>query len=239
MQTLFHFWKPSMETHKRELSIVRDYYDRTKVQFDDLEKETDEYANSIFQTYPATEYTDPASIAEWATDQGMERYETLSILKKNHLLMTILMLYQIWEQQLIRFTWQELRNILRFDRKSLSYAKAQRVFELHGVDICNTKSWGKIRELKLLVNTIKHGDGDSAEKLRKIRPDIFEFDLIGETETVELEGTVLLNPYALQVEESDLLEYVEAAKAFWDEMPERAYADADVIIEALAGKQKK
>ena len=112
METLLCFDKIQMSKHKEELSIVEDYYNRTKHQFDNIEKEADEYAKSFYNNYPMTEYIDQADIADKALDRGLEFYETLSIMKSNHLLMTISMLYHIWEQQLIKFTIEELEHYL-------------------------------------------------------------------------------------------------------------------------------
>jgi hypothetical protein len=239
VKTQLYFWKPLMENHKKELSLVEDYYNRTKPQFENIEKEADDYANSLYNNYPGSEYTDAGSVAEWATGKGIEMYETLSIMRSNHLLMTISMLYHIWEQQLIRFTIHELQHYLRFDKRSVEYEDVQRIFELHGVSITCAKCWEKIRELKALVNVIKHGDGPSADRLRKIRPDFFKVDTI-ETDILKLHDAVLLDSYSLQVKESDLYDYIKAAKNFWDEMPERAYSDTETIISAIGkNKQKK
>jgi hypothetical protein len=60
----------------------------------------------------------------------------------------------------------------------MEYKDIQKIFELHGVKITDTKSWKKIKELKLLVNTIKHGDGESADRLRKLRPDFFKHEMV-------------------------------------------------------------
>ena len=225
-----------MENHKKELSLIEDYHKRTKPQFENIEKETDEYTNSLYNNYPAAEYTDGGYVAEWAIDKGIEMYEVLSTMKSNHLLMTISMLYHIWEQQLIRFTIHKLQHYLEFDKRTVGYEDVQRIFELHGVNITDTKSWGKIRELKLLVNTIKHGDGSSAERLRKLRPDFFKVDTI-KTDILELHDAVLLDSYSLQVKENDLYDYVKATKNFWDEMPERVYSDAEAITSAIEKKK--
>lgn len=236
MQSQLYFWEPLMGRHKKELSLVEDYYNRTRMQFIDIEKEADNYADSLYNNYHGSEDADPSSVAEWATEQGIEMYETLSIMKSNHLLMTISMLYHIWEQQLIKFTISELENHFKLETKALTYGEVQIIFKLHGVDILDTKSWKSIRELKLLVNTIKHGIGESSAKLKKIRPDFFELDEISSGDTLELSGSVLLDEYSLQVKESDLFGYVKATKSFWDEMPERAYSDAETIIEAFKDK---
>lgn len=66
-------------------------------------------------------------------------YETLAIMKANHLFMTISMLYHIWEQQLRKFTIGELKHYFEFDKKALEYKDIQKIFELHGVKITDTK----------------------------------------------------------------------------------------------------
>jgi hypothetical protein len=243
MQTQLYFWRPLIEKYQNDISLIDDYHKRTMVVFSDINKEAEKYADELFERYPATEDTDPASVAEWAQDRAIEKYQTLAIMKSNHLLMTISMLYHLWEQQLIKFTIHELQHYLKFDRKSVSFSDVQLIFRLHGVDILETSSWLKLRELKWLVNTIKHGDGESADKLRKIRPDFFNFPaLFGssiETDTLELYGAVLLDEYSLQVSEEDLYTYIEAAKKFWDEMPERAYSDTETLIEESKKQQHK
>lgn len=234
METLLCFDKVQMEKHKEELSIVEDYYNKTKNQFNNIDKQSDEYAKSYPNNYPITEYSDLADIADKASNIGFEFYKTLTIMKSFHLLMTISMLYHVWEQQLIKFTIEELkRSNLRFPENSLTYKEVQKIFESHGITISNTKSWVKIKELKCLTNTIKHGDGHSADNLRRIRPDFFENDIFKGIDTLEFHRAVLLYPYSLQVEESNLSNYVKATKNFWDEMPDKAYSDINSINEKL------
>ncbi len=243
METQLYFWKPLIGEYQKAISLVEDYHKRTMVVFSDIKKEAENYAKEFYENYPATEDTDPASVAEWAVEISLEKYQSLSNMKFNHLLMTIAMLYHVWEQQLIKFTIHELKRYLNFDKKSISFNDVQTVFRLHGVDILKTESWTRIRELKLLGNTIKHGDGDSADKLRKIRPDFFCFpDLFRinkETDTLDLCGSVLLDEYSLKISEDDLYAYIEATKKFWDEMPERAYSNTETIIEEFTKQRDK
>jgi len=239
MDTQLYFWKPLMEIYRKELSLVEDYYNRTKKQFDDIEKEAEDYANSLYNNYPGNEDADPASIAELAQGKGLELFEVLSIMKSSHLLMTILMLYYIWEQQLKKFTTSELKHYIDFSNKILEYCDIKKIFKLHKVDIEKTKSWAKIKELKLLANTIKHGEGHSAKELRKIRPDFFKNKLLSGIDTLEFAEAVLLDENSLQVKESDLNVYIKATKSFWDEMPERAYSDVNTIVNELNKVKKR
>lgn len=235
METQLYFWKPLIERHKKELSIVLDYFNKTKIYFEDINKEAREYGNELFREYRGNEDTDFSQVAEWAEEESIEMYQSLLTMKSNHLLMTVSLLYHTWEQQLIKFTIREMENYFDFTKKVMQFKEVQTIFELHGVSIPDTIAWPKIRELKNLTNTIKHGDGDSAEKLRKIRPDFFQSDLFEHSvDRLEFNGAVLLDGYTLKVKENDLLAYVDATKAFWDEMPERAFSDADTILRKLA-----
>lgn len=237
MQTQLYFWKKLMVFHKKELLIVEKYYNRTKNQFDEIEQEADEEVELFYNSYPSDEYTDPSTVAEWALERGIEMYENLITMKSNHLLMTISLLYHSWEQQLIKFTIRELRYRINLPQNAMDFRLVQTIFELHGVKILDTRSWTKIKELKLIVNTIKHGDGDSAKKLRKIRPEFFKLE--GGMDTLELKGAVLLDGYSLQVKEADFYEYLKATRNFWDEMPERAYADIEAILNVFEKQFKR
>jgi hypothetical protein len=233
LETQLYFWKPLIDEYKKSLSLVGEYYERTKVIFDKIEEEARSHAENFYNNFPGSEYTDPASVAEWAEEKGYERYQTLAIMKSNHLMMTISMLYHMWEQQIIKFTIKELSHYIIFEQKTLSYKEVQTIFRLHNADITSTHAWPKIMELKLIVNTIKHGDGASANKLRKIRPDLFQPDALGGIDVLDLHGSVLLDDYSLQVNEKDLYAYIDAVKIFWDEMPERAFSESQIILDEL------
>jgi len=108
LKTQLYFWGPLMEVYKKELSLVTDYYNRTKHQFANIEKEVEDYIDSLYDNYPGNEDTDPASVADWAQDQGEIMHDTLLTMKSNHLLMAVVMLYNIWDQQLARFIPPEI-----------------------------------------------------------------------------------------------------------------------------------
>jgi hypothetical protein len=69
-----------------------------------------------------------------------------------------------------------------------------------------------------------------------MRPDFFKLNLVHGSDSLELyDGAVLLNEYSLQVQENDLNKYILATQNFWDEMPERAYADINDVLNYLNG----
>ncbi|GIP44453.1 hypothetical protein J45TS6_29120 [Paenibacillus sp. J45TS6] len=234
METQLYFWKPLMQRHKKELAMVEDYFNKTKTFFHDIDKQATEYGDKLFREYPADEDTDFSAVAEAANEESAEMYENLLRMQSNHLLMTISLLYHTWEQQLIKFTLSEMSNYFDFTKRVLDFKGVQTIFKLHKVDITKTEAWSEIRELKFLANTIKHGDGESADKLRKIRPDFFTSEYFDDpVDLLKLNGAVLLDGYTIKAHESDLYNYIIAVQKFWDEMPERAFSDTKKIIEKM------
>jgi hypothetical protein len=60
-----------MERHKKELSMVEEYYNQTKPTFNDIEKEATDYADYIYNNFPANENTDHSAVADL---QMMKQY---------------------------------------------------------------------------------------------------------------------------------------------------------------------
>jgi hypothetical protein len=228
MKTQLYFYKPLMKKYQKDLSLVEIYYNKTKIHFENIEKEANDYANSVFKNYLVTENTDESSVAEFAIDKGHEMYESLLTMKSTHLLMTISMLYHIWEQQLLQFTKSELEHNIQFNDTSLAVKHIVAIFKEHNIELPNKKSWKTIQELKMLTNIIKHGEGVSSKKLRKIRPGFFN--------KKDIPTFFLLDNYSLNVSELDLYSYIAATKDFWNELPERAFAEIDKIIEIINKK---
>ena len=101
--------------------------------------------------------------------------------------------------------------------------------KVKGFDITFLPSWQKIEELRLVANTIKHAEGDSAMQLRNIRPDLFKhfifridneiFDFSKLTETLHLNP--IYHPLGGQdifVGVADYEIYSKTLVQFWDEL---------------------
>ena len=77
--------------------------------------------------------------------------------------------------------------------------------------------------LGMLVNVIKHAEGDSEQRLRKIRPDLFTQNFFGtDYDMTSLYHTTLLEP-TLAISDADFVAYYDALVQFWDQLPERMY----------------
>lgn len=237
MEAQLYLWPKAAEFYREELAFVKKYYDKTKIQFDNIEEEAEKFAEEFFNTYPGDENTDPSEVAEISKSKGEELYQMLSLMKSNHLLITLLMLYGIWEQQIINFTISELQKVIKsIDR--IEFSDLIEIYKNFNNDITRFNCWPAIKELKLLNNTIKHGIGKSSEELFKIRPDYFTSEHLPDINTLSLFGTTLTSE-SLQVQEKDLDKYIEATSEFWDEMPERSVADTNDIINILKKESKQ
>jgi hypothetical protein len=75
----------------------------------------------------------------------------------------------------------ELQHYFNINQRTIEYDDVQKIFELHGVSISHRKSWGKIRELKFLVNT--------TNMLTALRP---IFEVVYNLEELEVFGPTLV-----------------------------------------------
>ena len=213
-----------------QLIAIRDLFkDRVYPVFSNPEEETknamDEmWNNFVSQPCGEDEYysidlaSEAASLQEW----GYERYQVLSLMRYRTLAMWISCICQVWEQQVIKFIIKESElSGISFDRRNI-----ERGFEFlkcslksYGVELNELSSWHKIDELRQLVNTIKHSEGGSANRLRDLRPDYFVWeDADFSKDTLQFHGTTLLDE-TLRISIDDFTCYCDALADFWNELP--------------------
>lgn len=92
----------------------------------------------------------------------------------------------------------------------------------------NLAGINKIDELRLLNNTIKHGNGKSANQLRELRPDYFTNDELitfGEKDLLDSWNSIYENSIALNVKEDNFYVYQESINEFWGSLPLKIYLD--------------
>jgi hypothetical protein len=208
-------------------SYVEIYFQKLLPVFNDIENEADKYANDFyndFMSQPATDdFVDPASIAEKALEIGIEHYSYLKLGKYSLTAAWHTTLYQLWEQQLRLFLFREMSHVYKIDFKTFctNLKEIKDNFKFHNIDIEKFSCWPQIKELCLLCNVIKHGDGDSAKRLRN-KPSLFKKD--NDIDYMEIYKTTLLEE-TLNIDETTLQNYKKALLFFWDEIPERNYSE--------------
>ena len=213
-ESQLYLWNKLRELKKEELILLKDmYYERIKPSFENAEGEADEHYRDVYDDiissyHPDYNDIDPYDAYECARNSSIEEYEKLSLMRYNALVLWISLVCQTWEQQLIKFIKSEMKNDgYSFDDTGFDFNDIKEAFLLHNTNLEQLDSWSIIKELRWLVNVIKHGDGTSGKKLRKIRPDIFKCEYINGTDLLKLYDTSLLEE-TLKVTDEDLEKYI-------------------------------
>jgi hypothetical protein len=107
----------------------------------------------------------------------------------------------------------------------------KKILVFYDVDFGSLKGLKLIDQLRLVCNVVKHGEGSSAEKLRRKRPDLIKSH--NNTELLELYGSSLLDE-VLSISDDSLKEFGKAIESFWDSFPERSYCEKpDEFVEYM------
>lgn len=234
MRLQLYLWDGLRKDMKKDLTYIRElYFEKIEPVFADAEIEAEAYTQQLWDNAMSTscygEDCEPdfSSIAEACQEAGVERYEILSLMRYRNLGMWLSCMCQVWEQQIIRFVKREVENdgLIEFT-KEVDFNEAKECFKFHNYDIESMKCWEKIKELRLLVNVIKHAEGNSADRLRKIRPDYFEWDkrMGYDDDKLKFHKTTLLEE-TLNITNEDFDSYYNILVSFWDELPERMYSE--------------
>ena len=171
---------------------------------------------------------DMGDIAEWASDHGIEYYETMSGVRQGVLNLLAVGLHHLFEQQQIFFLRRELA---REAKGSFQTAELEKRLAACGVDCRSFACAGKLYELRMAANAIKHGAGPSASELAKLRPDLFLNPILSRLGWVKgddaksrraaARASSFVAPLAgddLYVSEHDLSEWCAAVMAYWKEL---------------------
>lgn len=171
--------------------------------------------------------TDESMLAEAAFVAGYEHYTGIQAVRQSLINSFAPLLYHTWEQQLLAFHRKEvLHPREERDNQLLQVKVLQKRLKAKGFDITQLATWANIDELRLVANTVKHADGDSADKLKAARPEFFEPHHANSTVTpMPLRYTPrVYRPMSgedLYLKLDDLRAYGRATIDFWDE-----FADA-------------
>jgi hypothetical protein len=221
---------PGIWAHQIERDfLVQVHALRTAVQerliptFDNIEAEADAVAQEVWDAWgqSAGPDADSASAAEAAMDAGINHYQILHDTKQALLNLFSVGLHHLVEQQQLTFLRRELvpwgEDLAASQMKASEF---QGRLRSEGIDTSKYPCWAKMKELSLVANVVKHAEGNSAQKLRQVRPDLFTAPSIRSDEALSwIAGRHLYSPLSgddLYVTEADLTGYFDAAQAFWE-----------------------
>ncbi len=206
---------------------------RVLPQFETASEEADEVADMEFErlgnirSSDGDPALDEAQAAEASFEAGLAHYEMLVGVRQTFLNLAVAALYHMFEQQLLFFHRRQvlspqeeyaldhdptlngptLNDLRELDRRLASA----------GVRRDELACWKAIEELKLAANAIKHGEGSSARRLHRLRPELFLPESRRDTPPDMILGTAA-QPLAGQdiyITQSDLERYRDALCEFW------------------------
>jgi hypothetical protein len=146
--------------------------------FDTLSQRADEIADAEFKrlgSLPDGEDCDGdmGDLAEAAQDKGQVFYDTMIAIRQTTLNLFAAGLFHLLEQQLADLCRDGAFHVPPpSDTKLKVVATWYR--EYFDLDLTSLPSWPMIEQLRLISNSVKHGEGGSAAKLRALRPDLFQ-----------------------------------------------------------------
>ncbi|MCL2865811.1 MAG: hypothetical protein FWE25_09755 [Lachnospiraceae bacterium] len=219
-KTVLFLCERQREGFKSDLSNIKElFFERVYPPFSKAELEAEQLRDEMWNDINCKTVSDenvsfdPSEFIDFIQEQAYSKYEILNLMRYRTLGMWISCMCQVWEQQLYTFIVQEERHMgSKFldSVKKRGFGFVKDVFELHGQNLDNMKSWKKLNELRLLVNVIKHSEGDSEKKLRKLRPDYFQYnDGVDNIDLLKLFNSTLLET-TLQINEKDFIDYFDA-----------------------------
>jgi hypothetical protein len=224
------FWEEYIRTKFiRQIELFHDAVEgRLLPTFDSIEKEAEEHSQNEWDrlcSSCSSPDIDPGDLAETAEEAGIDYYMMLSDIKQTVLNVTAIAFYHLFEQQVIFFLRREILHPARENEPQLMKVTVFRDLLLSkGVDVAAFAAWGKIEELKVVSNAIKHGEGASATVLRQIRPDMFKHPLVRRPPEREIMDSGYHRVYMpmggddIFVIQGDLFEYKNALVSFWNEL---------------------
>ncbi len=184
---------------------------------DRISKAANELESKVWESYPGNEDTDPADVAEHASDVALQYYMTVRDVRWAVLAIVAAALYHLVEQQvcdLCRLAFYGPHG------KPLTPGASISLLRELGIDVTELASWTRIDELRHLANCVKHAEGNSCDQLRKLRPDLFEKPTLG-AEFRMIGIRHVRNPLMgedIYITEQEFSSYVGAVREFWQEL---------------------
>ena len=233
MKSQLYLWSKLREKLVAEIELFRDTYaERVQPVFANVEEEADKIQENYYNQFMSTSVEDyncidPGDIADSALQLGLDYYEKYSLMRYNNLAMWIAMLYQYWEQQVRLFLFNEERHTFEINFKdfcSKGIAQIIEEFRFHKINLEDLKCWEDINILRLVCNTLKHGDGGAAQKLKQIEPKFFIREGLKDYDLLAVYKSTLLYE-VLNISDEDFRKFCNSLIEFWRELPESMYSD--------------
>ncbi|MFP7239417.1 hypothetical protein SFC22_06235 [Bacillus altitudinis] len=231
-QVQLNVWLPK---HKREQFILiykklQEKFGTTmETLFNDIEGSANDYKERLAEEYGTAynyEIVDPSHIFEQIEMKSYEYSKAEKLMEYNFQLSLLATAYQIFEQQLRGFIYSELNHRTspiktkeKFSKFGFNMAQIKEAYEFLKYDLTKTSQWETVELLADLVNTYKHGDGRSANRLYNKNPDLFLKGYLGDERLMDVELTTN-GEIVFDIEKVGFKKYTKALIGFWEDFPE-------------------
>lgn len=221
-----HFW---CSYFRREFvpqlqAIVEVLEKRTLPAFSGIEQEAERVSAEAWDAFMSALGTgdeDPSEFAEATEQAAVSHYMLLDGIRQGMVNLFAAALYHAFEQQVMLFLRREVLDPREENNPKLFHLfEFQKRLKVRGLDVTSLASWGKVDELRLVANTVKHAEGESAQKLHELRPDMFERPQIAGIAFASRTPRVFqpLVGEDLYVSLDDVREYRDSVVNFWQEL---------------------
>ncbi|MDR3153341.1 MAG: hypothetical protein LBW85_03500 [Deltaproteobacteria bacterium] len=155
---------------------------------------------------------DPSDI-EIATNEDTLDF-SLSLINGNAyiLLLTIAGIYHLWEKSVIDFLTTEIRHCRPSFPPPRSFNQISKYFNDYNINLSNYNFFNDLNELRLITNTVKHGEGESIKQLIDINSSI----LVYKPENRNIFYRFYNSDYKLYPRKEHIERYGDAIIQFWD-----------------------
>lgn len=196
--------------------------------FSDIEGRANEYKEKLTDKYGTMynyEVVDPGDIFEMIESDAYDFYQAEKLMEYNFHFSLLTTMYQMFEQQLRSFVYSELNHSWspvrtgEFSKFGFNMGELKECYKLLNYELTTTSHWGTIEILADLVNTYKHGDGRSAKRLYKKKPELFLKAYYGEERLMDQELTTN-SEIVFDMEKIGFDSYANAIIGFWEKFPE-------------------
>ena len=176
-----------------------------------------EHEEWVQRRYPNPEDHDQGAAADHFNALSQRIYDDLFAMQTTLLNLFTAGLYHSFEQQMAAMCLHAGGSASATPRPTFeTWAKASL-----GVDVTTSGGWPQILELGLVANVVKHAEGRSEQKLREIRPDVFQHPLMRDPAYASIPPAQLPTRAPLAGEDlylikADFDRYADAVSSFWE-----------------------
>lgn len=226
-EPLFYMWQPFRE----HLIARHNFYiiqarKRLFSQFQNMDTEANEYAAewiNMHDQYFDPDRHDPASLYEQAHDECIEFYIMLDEMLSRTRLSVVAGIYHEWDKQLRSWMVKEINHWHSGEevKKAIWKANSCCIFDLlesFSWSIRSKSYFKSLERCRLVINTFKHGDGDSFDTIKQKHPEFID--------SPENNDPIFVHNAdytCLKIEESNIEEFSDAIVEFWKDVPKYIY----------------